>query len=678
MQTEIIQRRGWLRTLVRSLVAIVLVVAVLAAGVYWHEPLARLAGRSHTDASPAATATAPAAGKQLWTCGMHPQVIQDKPGDCPICHMKLTPLELDADSGGGAVKERKIAYYWDPMIGPDSISDKPGKSTMNMDLVPVYEDAVSGGSGVRIDPVVVQNMGVRVATVTRGLLPRTIRAVGYLAEAQPLIHDVNLRVSGWIEKLYVDVEGQHVERGAPLFDLYSPEVQVAVQELIAARGGAATAAGDDLAADTTRTLLQSARAKLAQWGLSDARIDALAKLDAPPRAVTFDSPATGDVTMKNVVAGANVAAGNQVMRIVDRSTLWLDVQVYEQDYPLVRLGQSVTATVDAVPGETFAGKIIFIHPLVDPTTRTVRVRIELPNADLRLRPGMYATATILGTLADDAVLVPREAVIDTGTRAITFISAGDGRFEPRELKLGVGGGGVVQVLAGLAPGETVVTSGQFLLDAESRMKEAIQRHLDQGLASKRPAAGDRKDVLGDTSDLPANAQGMPGMENMNGMNEMPAATRAAAAGGSLAWSPDVDALYRAYLDLLAQFTADGRAEPVDARPLVDAADRLVKATAGPLAALPTNVRDAAAALAGQPLKEQRKTLKALSAAVVKMVETCPPSKAIGADQLVVIRCPMVNADWLQTSDDVLNPYMPTMRTCGEVKNIISATPGGTP
>ena len=211
MQTEPIQRRGWLRTLVRSLAALVLVVAVLAAGVYWHEPLARWAGRSDAGA---ATAPTPAAGKQLWTCGMHPQVIQDNPGDCPICHMKLTPLEVDADSGGGAAKDRKVAYYWDPMIGPESISDKPGKSTMNMDLVPVYEDAASGGSGVRIDPVVVQNMGVRVATVARGPVSRTIRAVGYLAEAQPLIHDVNLRVSGWIEKLHADVEGQHVERGA--------------------------------------------------------------------------------------------------------------------------------------------------------------------------------------------------------------------------------------------------------------------------------------------------------------------------------------------------------------------------------------------------------------------------------------------------------------------------------
>jgi hypothetical protein len=226
------RRRG---VLVGMLGVFVALVAGVAAGVRWHAPIAhavRLDGHAHSGH---------ATGKQLWTCGMHPQVIQDKPGLCPICQMKLEPLDL-VQSGGSAMTggspamaERKVAYWWDPMMNPPYISDRPGKSPMGMDLVPRYEDEVSAGTSVKIDPVVVQNMGVRVAKVGRGPVRQDIRAVGYLQEAQPNVRDVNLRVSGWVEKLHADTVGMAVSRGAPLFDLYSPEVQVAVEELVAAR-----------------------------------------------------------------------------------------------------------------------------------------------------------------------------------------------------------------------------------------------------------------------------------------------------------------------------------------------------------------------------------------------------------------------------------------------------------
>lgn len=175
------------------------------------------------------------AGKQLYTCGMHPQVIRDEPGVCPICGMELTPLHKDANPAAKASGEREILYWWDPMMSPPYIADRPGKSPMGMDLVPVYADEASAGAEIVIDPTIVQNMGVRVATAEEGRLARTIRAAGYLAEAEPNRHDVNLRVSGWIERLYADVEGMHVHAGDPLFDLYSPDLQVAIEELIAAR-----------------------------------------------------------------------------------------------------------------------------------------------------------------------------------------------------------------------------------------------------------------------------------------------------------------------------------------------------------------------------------------------------------------------------------------------------------
>jgi membrane fusion protein, copper/silver efflux system len=429
---------------------------------------------------------------EVWTCGMHPQVIQDTPGTCPICHMKLTPLKTGAKSDQKAEKERKIKYWWDPMLGTGSISDKPGKSAMGMDLVPVYEDEISGGMSVTIDPVVVQNMGVRVAEVTRGPVVQTLRLVGYLNEAQPKVHDVNLRVSGWIEKLYADTEGVEVSVGDPLFKLYSPELQVAVEEFIAARKLNVPLGTDERSSSTrsSNALLVSAKSKLEKWGLDDKEIKRLSELDQAPRSVTFVSPASGHITQKNIVEGAAVKAGDQALRIVDHSLLWLDAQVYEQDLPFVQHGQKISATFESLPGKQFEGVVTFIHPHIDPMTRTATVRMTVPNPDMTLRPGMYATATLTATSSKDALLIPREALIDTGVRKVVFVSEGDGRFTPRSIKAGSSTTeGMVQVLEGLVAGETVVTSGQFLLDAESRMKEAIQKHLDAKLLTTKKTEG---------------------------------------------------------------------------------------------------------------------------------------------------------------------------------------------
>jgi multidrug efflux pump subunit AcrA (membrane-fusion protein) len=386
------------------------------------------------------------APRQLWTCGMHPQVLQDHPGTCPICGMQLTPVEVgDLTAPAGAA-----------------------------------------GAAVRIDPVVVQNMGVRTTTVREGTLAVPIRTVGVLAEAEPARHDVNLRVSGWIERLHASTEGMHLAVGDPLFDLYSPELQAAVGELIAARrarDATTSGGGHDAAA---RVFAATAR-KLELYGLTPGEVGRLARLERAPRTVTFRSPIRGHLVEKSVVEGAAVEAGADVMRIVDHSRLWLDARVFEQDLPLVRLGQHATATLTALPGKTVTGEVIFIHPHLDDTTRTAMVRLEVANPSLVLRPGMYATVEIATDAPEPTVLVPREAVIDTGTRQIAFVAEKAGHFTPRELSLGTEAGGQVQVLAGLTPGEQVVTSGQFLLDAESRLREAIQKHLATGLAA--PATG---------------------------------------------------------------------------------------------------------------------------------------------------------------------------------------------
>lgn len=387
--------------------------------------------------------------KQLYTCGMHPQVIRDQPGTCPICGMELTPLITNGGSAGSA------------------------------------RDPDAAGAAVTIDPAVVQNMGVRTATVHTGTLRRTVRAVAMVREPEPSQHDIALRVSGWIQRLFADVEGMAVRAGEPLFELYSPELQVAIGELIGARAAQPRAAAPGSAA---AVLVDAARQKLELLGLTRAQVDQLARLDRPPATVTFTSPITGHVTEKLVVAGDAVTAGQRVLRLSDRGTMWIDARIFEQDLALVGPGQPATVHLASLPGEPLAGRVTFIHPHLDPTTRTALARIELANPGERLLQGMYATVDIEATPLDGVLLAPRAAVIDTGRAQVVFLAEPGGRFLPRHVTLGpTGSDGLVEIRSGLAAGDTVVTSGQFLLDAESNFREAVARFL--GAGAQAPEAG---------------------------------------------------------------------------------------------------------------------------------------------------------------------------------------------
>ncbi len=623
---------------------LIVAIAGLAAGVFWHERIRGWIGRPQAPGAASQSTDQPAS--QLWTCGMHPQVIQDKPGDCPICHMKLTPM-ADESSAATAKAERTVKYWWDPMLSPPYISDKPGKSPMGMDLVPVYEDQVSGGSAVTIDPVVVQNMGVRTAEVVEGRLMQPIRAVGYLAEAQPNIHDVNLRVSGWIEKLYADTTGMFVEAGAPLFKLYSPEVLVGLKEYVLAKrsSDALPDRADRFALQAAAELYKSARHKLELWGISPDEYERWAALEAPPSTITFYSPISGHVTDKSVVEGAAVTAGDMALRIVDLTTLWIDAQVFERQLSLIRLGQRITTTVESFPGQEFEGEVVFVHPRIDPMTRTATVRMAVPNADLRLRPGMYATVTIEPDAIEAALLVPREAIIDSGARQIAFVAASPGRFEPRRVRLGLSGNdGMVQILEGLAPGEEVVTSGQFLLDSESRLREAIQKYL----SAKRPS--------------------VPPLEHEPGHMglDMP-----------MAASPQMDALLSAYLGVAARLGAlQERPAPVDADALRSAARAFQRESQGQAhQGVADDIAMAAAALIDVPIDRQRALFKPLSAAVVKLLKHATPSSRV-ADRLYVMHCPMAPGDWIQITERVANPYYATeMKSCGSVVRTVETGKG---
>lgn len=641
------------------LFVIIAAVAGLYAGARWHARLAPVFGLPEEHRSERASdGDAPAESAELWTCSMHPQVIQEEPGMCPICHMELTPLVVDAPGQGAAntgaggaqapVPQTEVLYWWDPMMSPPYISDQPGTSPMGMELVPVYADErPDAGSAVVIDPTVVQNMGIRVEPVSEGPLRRSIRLVGYLTEAQPRVHEINLRVDGWVRRLHADTEGERVEAGDPLFELYSPELQVGVEELIAARRAAGGISGEDRPAEgMASAMLEAAETKLALLGLDPRQIEALGTLDRAPETITLVSPADGVLTDKAIVEGGAIEAGARVMRIVDYSGLWLDARAFEQDLPFVQLGQPAQAEIASMPGEVIQGKVVFVGPRVDETTRTAVVRLEVENPGLMLKPGMYATVRLETELADRAVLVPREAVIETGERQVAFVAKSVGHFEPRAVRVGLPSeGGMVQVLEGLAPGERVVVSGQFLLDTESRLREAIRKYLSQ------------KEADASTPDSAP-------------MHEHGAAEPIGASAEEVAL---IDRVAEAYLGIASVLGAvQEGSEPVDFGALERAAAELRdEAESEGLRAAGAEIAGAAGALAGVTIDEQREGFKAVSAGVIRLVERAPPSTAVG-ERLYVVHCPMAPGSWLQTSDAVANPYYAEeMKRCGSVARTIA-------
>jgi len=481
--------RRWLGNLGWLLGGALLTLLLIAAPLRVHPLDAWLHGIfGHSDR---AAATAPAEGekpKQLWTCGMHPQVIEDHPGQCPICGMDLVPLE-----GGGSAEsadaakmapvtagERKILFYRNPM-DPTITSPVPAKDSMGMDYAPVYADeaesAARQGATVTIDPAVEQNMNVVTAEVERADLSREIRTVGYLDYDQEKMVSVTTKYPGFVEKVYVNYVGEPVRRGAPLFEIYSPELVQTQEELLSALAFARKLG--DAPADARQradALAEAAKRRLSFWDISAAQIDQLEARGTPRRTLTVTAPASGVVMMRmNGLEGMAVKPGMELFHIADLSTLWLSVEVFEDQLPWLRPGSEASVALSYFPGETFRGRVRFVEPQVQEKTRTVGLRLEVPNPDGRLRAGMYATVRFEPVVAKDAIAIPALAVLRTGERNLVVVALGSGRFAPREVELGVEGDDRVQVLSGLEPGERIVTSSQFLLDSESNLREAIQK-----------------------------------------------------------------------------------------------------------------------------------------------------------------------------------------------------------
>jgi RND family efflux transporter MFP subunit len=445
------------------------------------------------------TASAPEA-KTLYTCGMHPQIIQDHPGNCPICGMKLTPIRKQ--SGVGATGERKIAYYKSSM-NPGETSPRPGKDSMGMDMVPVYENAANESQNIAIDPATIQTMNIRTARVTRGPLRYVIRTVANVDYDETALADVTTKYKGWMEKLYVDATGALVNPGDPLFDIYSPELYSAQTEYLAALGGES---GSPSAED--RALLDSARTKLKFYDISDAQIAELEKTRTARKTLTISAPIAGFVVEKNIVEGQMVDAGMKLYRLADIGVVWVYAQIYEQDLPAVRLGQEATMTLSYLPDRKFRGRVTYIYPTVDEKTRTARVRMEFHNPGYFLKPGMFATVELVSDLAPSVLLVPDSAVLRSGEKNTVFVALPGGKFEARTVTLGQPGqNDMDQVLGGLSEGERIVTSGQFMLDSESQLREAIQKMNSPGEAVVAEPAPDTNET-GNAAPVRTNADKM--------------------------------------------------------------------------------------------------------------------------------------------------------------------------
>jgi len=392
---------------------------------------------------------------QLYQCPMHPSVVQDHPGECPICSMTLVPKPQG--------------------MGPA----KPAKATKAPSAA-----GVTGLAEVELTPERIQLIGMRTATVKREALGGELRTVGVVAANERGLAQINTRFSGWIQKLLVSETGEHVRRGQVLATIYSPEVLRAEQELLVAHGWNAAAPNGAKATgshehdhdDFASGLDANARGRLELLGISTPEIDEMLRTGKAIEAMAIRSPVDGYVVGKSAVVGVAVQPGTVLFEVADLSQVWVTADVYEQDISRVEVGQRARLELSSFPGQIHTGKVSFISPTLDSGNRTLRLRLEFKNRSdrngPRLRPGMYGTV-YLDLPSTTGLMAPAEGVVDTGETHYLFIAKGGGRFEPRAVKVGARLKDKVEILSGVEEGETVVTTGNFLVDSESRLRAAI-------------------------------------------------------------------------------------------------------------------------------------------------------------------------------------------------------------
>jgi RND family efflux transporter MFP subunit len=397
-------------------------------------------------------------------------MVSDRPGDCPICGMRLVPIEAEAGEHAAPAH-----------------TGHSGHATENAPAAPSAGPAVDGRAPIQLPERRRQLIGVRTTAVERRPLVRTIKTVGRITYDETRLHHVHTKVAGWVERLYANTTGQLVKAGEPLLTLYSPELVASAQEYLIALRGRETLTDATLpsARMSGEQLLASARRRLLLFDISPQQIRALEASGEAPTTMTLHAPISGHILTRNVTQGEKIEPGLNLLDIADLSHVWVLADVYEYELPFIRLGQRATMTLSYLPGRTFEGTVTLIYPVVAEATRTVKVRIEFPNPGFTLRPEMYAEVEIRSDLGE-ALVIPESAVISTGQRDLAFVDHGGGTLEPRELKIGTRLADAYEVLDGLAEGDRVVTSGNFLIDSESKLKAAL---AEVGSGTSGTAAG---------------------------------------------------------------------------------------------------------------------------------------------------------------------------------------------
>ena len=393
--------------------------------------------------------------------------------------------EHSASQAAAPTTERKVLYWYDAM-NPQHHYNKPGKAPDGMDLVPEYAEDNTSQSGrattaavmptgaVKIAPDKQQLIGVRTEVVERLLLVRSVRTTGQLTSDETKLAHVHVKTSGYLDKVYVDYIGQLVKKGQPLFTLYRPDLVATEEEYLIAKRGAKDMGTSQFpeVSKGSQSLLRSTRERLKLWDISDEQIKKLDETGEVTKTLTFYSPTSGFVTDRKAFPQTAITPDMDLYVISDLSTIWVNADVYEYEVPFVKVGQTAEIELSYYAGKTYTGKITYIYPSVDPVSHTVKVRIELPNPDFDLKPQMIANVQLKINYGKQ-VLVPQEAVMDSGDKQYVFVVHDGGVFEPRVIQMGAKLEGKVVVLSGLNAGETIVTSGNFLVDSESRLKSAM-------------------------------------------------------------------------------------------------------------------------------------------------------------------------------------------------------------
>ena len=381
--------------------------------------------------------TTESAKKQMYHCPMHPTYISDKPGDCPICNMKLVPMKEGGEQSSNSVE---------------------GQATVNISLQQQ------------------QLIGVRKEKVTARPLTRTIRAVGTIVYNAQKMHHINTKIAGWVDEMdCCALAGKFIEAGTPLFSIYSPDLITAQREFLSA-SETMEKAKESKSPEMIRNaeqLVRATRQKLLFWDISAEQINQVAKDGKPSRTLWITTPGAGFIVGDELHLGQYITPGEMVFKIADTSTVWVEAEIYEYELTYIDVDDDVEVTVSSYPAERFAGTVKYLYPYVNPTTRTIKVRIELDNPDYKLKADMYADVILKKELGEK-ITIPVEAVMDTGKRQIVFVDKGNGLFEPREVKLGGKTDIYYEVIDGVSEGEIVVTSGNFLIDSESKLKSATQ------------------------------------------------------------------------------------------------------------------------------------------------------------------------------------------------------------